>query len=100
VTKQHVEWLTAIKQQMYPFIVACGSFKNFSHVYIVFKEEKYSFPSLIFAVNALCKCLYALKSRPIALENIFYFINKVIYKLEVDKKNLTSVSTLIKDIGL
>lgn len=95
VIKTHEEWLTAIRHNMYPYIVACGSFENFTHISIIFKNEKYSFPSLVTATEALCKCLYALQSRPIAIHNIFIFFNKLIYKILEDPKSLTTIGTLI-----
>lgn len=98
---KHEQWLSDIKQIMYPYIVACGTFDNLTQISVILNNEKYTFSSLLKAVEAYCKCLFALQSRPIAVENIFYFLNKIIFGLQdIDNRNLTAVNSMITDFDL
>lgn len=85
---------------MYPYILTCGTFQNFTQICVVFKGEKYSYPTLTKAVEALFKCFFALRSAPVALNSIFYFFNKAIFKLNLGKQNLANVNILVTDAGL
>lgn len=77
-----------------------GKVPNFDQIVIIFKNKKYCYNNLTEAVEALCKCFYALQSWPPVSDHIFYFFSEAIFKLETNKKNITSISSLMTDIKI
>lgn len=64
------------------------------------KGEKYLYSSMTKAVESMCKCFYAIQSWPSATDHIYYFFNKIIFKLDDISRNLSQINSFVSDLKL
>lgn len=85
-------------REISPYVILLGDVEN-SHVSLGINSERDTFNDSLKANNSCFKCLIALESLPFLCDYVWFFLDKVIYKLRRPKTKNSWVTKFMVELN-